>query len=347
MLLVGSKALQAYMPVDRVIHDWDIWMSEFEFNTFLEKYTSFLVKETPHSFIFDIHGEIVEIKMQKQFEPTDQKIWEQCLFEEHFNEIETPWGKCRVPNIQVIYEMKCATAACIPEWKHEYDKKLIETGYPCCIQENTELFKERLAETQARVEKSKKNLHGFFHRNAHKETKIATIPEYIKHDRLHELISDLIGKEMPVYLRITDGDYKVDMNLFHKLTYMQKVMLMVEESLVLALERWFVPQMIENGINYKLIERFYNNNEASPTYMLLKHVNIKGLIGEEPEITQFGRDNFNVIEKEWIKAKQRMFDAGGLPKWFFEEIFELRERYRNGEKVGLHHKQTEDSDTQH
>lgn len=337
MLLVGSKALQAYMPVERIIHDWDIWMSHGEFNRFLEKFTSFLVKETPSSFVFDIHGDIVEVKSEAQFTPNDKKIWELTMFDPYYNTIETPWGKCRVPSIGILYDMKCATAACIDEWKHHFDKKAIEENYACSIEWNSDLYKERLAETQARVEKSKQNLHGFFHKNAHKETKIATIPEYIVHDRLHELISDLTTKTVPTYTRIVTGDYKPDMELFRKLTFMQKVDLMVEESLVLALERWFIPQMVENGINYRLVERFYNNNEASATYMLLKHVNIKGLIGEEPEITQFGRDNFAVIEKRWLEMKELIRKNGGFPKWFFEELFVLRDKYRKGEKVGIHH----------
>lgn len=337
MLLVGSKALQAYMPVDRIIHDWDIWMSRTEFNQFLVKNTQFLVKETASSFVFDIHGEIVEIKTEQQFTPNDRKIWELTMFDPHHNKIETPWGTCRVPSIDIIYDMKCATAACIDEWKHHYDKKKIEEGYPCSIQQNSELFQERLVETKTRVEKSKKNLHGFFHKNSHNETKIATIPEYIAHDRLHELISDLTTGSVPTYTRIVTGDYKPDIELFRKLTFMQKVDLMVEESLVLALERWFIPQMVERGINHKLIDRFFSNNEASPTYMLLKHVNIKGLIGEEPEITEFGRSHFNVIEKRWVVYKQKILSAGGFPKWFFDELFVLREKYNKGEKVGLHH----------
>lgn len=336
MLLVGSKALLAYMPVNRIIHDWDIWMTMEEFNQFLVNNTQFLVKETSHSFVFDIHDEIVEIKTEKQFTPNDKKIWELTLFDPYHNSIETPWGKCRVPSIDIIYDMKCATALCIDEWKHHFDKAAIERGYPCCIQENSELFKERLVETQIRVKESKKNLHGFFHKNAHKETKIATIPEYIVHDRLHELISDLTTGTVPTYTRIVTGDYKPSKELFDKLTFMQKVDLMVEESIVLALERWFIPQMVENGINHKLVDRFYSNNEASPTYMLLKHVNIKGLIGEEPYITQFGRDNFAVIEKRWVKMKNDIYGNGGFPRWFFDEIFVLRDKYRNGEKVGIH-----------
>lgn len=331
MLLVGSKALEHYIKLDRVIHDWDLWMTEPEFCKFLNEYQSFLVKTTPHSTLFDINGSIVEITHEKQFEPTDVEIFESALGEP----INTPFGYAIVPDIQTLFDMKLSTFNCMPEWKHDYDSKLIAKNFS--VELNTDLYNKRLIETKTRIERSKKNLYGFFHKNTHKETKIATIPEYIVHDRLHEMIADLIGLNIPTYIKTINGDYQTDMNMFNKLSHELKVSLMAEESLVLALERWFIPQMVENGINYRLIEKFYNNNEAGPTYALLKHVNIKGLIGEEPEIVQFGRDNFADIEKSWIAMKEKIKANGGLSQWFYNEIFAAREKYRKGEKVGIHH----------
>jgi hypothetical protein len=333
VLLVGSKALQTYMPLGRIIHDWDLWMSEFEYNQFLETHKEYLVKETPGSSLFDIYGTIAEIKRESQFATTDWIIWNESLFSSKY--VETPFGKARVPDIQIIYDMKAATYQCIPEWKHKYDKELIEKRYP--ISADTKLYRDRLAETYRRVEESKKNKHSFFHRSSYQEEKIATIPEYIVHDKLHEMIADLIGKPIPTYVRMIKGDVEINVEAFRNLTYAQKIDLMVEESLVLALERWFIPQMVENGINYKLIPKFYSNNEASPSYLLLKHVNIKGLKGEHPEIVQFGRDNFAEIEKKWIWCKDQIRGNGGFPQHFYNELFDLREKYRKGEKVGIHH----------
>jgi len=332
VLLVGSKALQTYLPLNRIIHDWDIWMSNSEYEDFYKKYDKFLVKETAKASIFDINGEIVEIKTITQFENTDLDI-----FSSDFdNEVETPFGKCKVPDIQTIYDMKAATEAYIPEWKHKYDKELIEKHFT--VYSNSPLFRDRLEETRIRVENSKKNKYGFFHRNQVMEEKIATIPEYIEHDRLHDLITEMVGEhKLPTYKRITTADTNIAEDLFNKLSYGQKVDLMVEESLVLALERWFIPQMIENGINAKLIPMFYNNNEASPSYRLLHHTCIKGLKGEAEYITSFARKNFNIIEKKWIWAKKRIYLNNGFPQWFYNEIFKLREQYKNGEKVGLHH----------
>lgn len=334
MLLVGSKALEFHVPLNRILHDWDVWMTETEFCDFLNKNQEFLVKTTPSSTLFDIKGTVVEVKHEKQFEPTDRQIFDM----KHTNRWKTPFGEMAVPDFQTIYDMKCSTLLCIPEWKHQYDKDLMEKMTGCCdLQQDTQLFKDRLAETQTRVAKSKKNLYGFFHKSAHKEQKISTIPEYIVHDKLHEMIADLIDLNIPTYIKTINGDYETDMEMFHKLPHELKVSLMAEESLVLALERWFIPQMVENGINARLIPKFYNNNEAGPTYALLKHVNIKGLIGEEAEIVQFGRDNFAEIEKAWVAMKEKIHKAGGFPQWFYDEIFAVREKYRKGEKVGIHH----------
>lgn len=334
MLLVGSRALLTYLPLNRVLHDWDIWMSDSEFSEFNTKYKEFMVKSTNKSTLFDINGEIVEIKTPSQFEPTDEEIYHESLWSK--NQIETPFGKCRVPSIQLIHDMKAATAEFVSEWKHNYDLKLIEKHYE--IQKESSLYLQRLAETEKRVNASKKNKHSFFHRNQVMEEKIATIPEYIEHDRLHELITNAIGEhKLPTYKRITTADTDIAEELFNNLTYSQKIDLMVEESLVLALERWFIPQMVEKGINAQLIPMFYRNNEASPSYRLLHHTCIKGLKGEAPYITAFARENFNVIEKKWIWAKQRIYLNEGFPQHFYNELFELRERYKKGEKVGLHH----------
>jgi len=332
VLLVGSKALEMYIPLNRVIHDWDIYMTEIEFDQFMVDNNQYLVKQTPHTTLFDIKGTLVEVKRESQFEPTDKYIFDNGVVAK----TQTEFGLMCIPKIQIIYDMKQATALCIDEWKHTYDLKLIQKAN-FGLEENSQLFKDRLVETRARIARSNSNKFKFFHRTQYDNTKIATIPEYIVHDKLHEMIADLINVRIPTYLRIINGDVEVDMRLFNKLSHEQKLYLMVEESLVLALERWFIPQMVENGINYRLIDRFYNNNEAGATYQILKHVNIKGLKGEDADIVSFGRKHFNEIEILWKTCKERIAKNEGFPKWFFDEIFVAREKYKKGEQVGIHH----------
>ena len=336
MLLVGSKALQAYLPLNRIIHDIDLWMTNVEFDDFNKKYVKYKVKETPYTVLYDVLGSIVEVKPESKFTPNDKKIFQDSLFLNNRN-IYTDFGEVRVPNIQTIYDMKKATALCIDEWKHHYDLNLIESNYNIC--QNTDLFLERLKETKKRIEKSKNNKFSFFHKNQLKDQKIATIPEYIEHDYLHEIVSDLLNMSIPTYKKIICADTDVSEKQFNKLSYAEKISLMVEETLVLCLERWIIPQMIENGINYRITEEFYNNNEASTSYLILKHVNIRGLIGEKPYITQFGRNNFNQIEKMFFWAKNEIKHKNGFPIDMYNRVFDLRRRYKVGEKVGLHNKE--------
>ncbi len=143
---------------------------------------------------------------------------------------------------------------------------------------------------------------------------------------------------IPTYQRFVTGATEITDECWNKLTHQQKIDAMVEESLVLALERWFIPQMIENGINYRLHDMFFNNNEAMPTYKLLYHCCVKGLIGEKEYIVNFARENFNVIEQHWIDAKEKIRKKG-FPKHFLDKIFVLRDKYKQGEKIGLHHKE--------
>ena len=169
MLLVGSKALQTYIQLNRVIHDWDIWMMGKEFRQFEEKYKKYQVKETPYCFVYDIRGTIVEVKPEYKFTANDKEIYIQQMYSK--NEIETPFGKCRVPDLQTIYDMKKATAKCIDEWKHGYDLNLLETKAGKQLIPETKIYLKRLEETQERVKQSKKNKFGFFHKNALNEQK--------------------------------------------------------------------------------------------------------------------------------------------------------------------------------
>lgn len=327
MLLVGSRALAHYLDVGRTFHDWDVWMTEVEYAAFvLTNKTWTHIKSTPYSHLYEKRGHLLEIKSEAQFEPTDKIIFNKT---DHIKG-SSIIGECFVPSIQTIWEMKKATATYIDEPKHKHDLNLIESKYPEVLKSDDMLVSYRMNETRIRVEKSKQVKFDFFHKYH--------IPEYIYHDNLHVIIGDLMELNLSTYLRITSADTDIAEDLFNKLTHDQKVSLMVEESLVLALERWFIPQMVENGINHHLVDIFYNNNEGLPTYKILKHCCITGLKGEAEYITGFARANFFEIEKRWIEVKQQIKDKNGFPPSFYNQLFDLRKRYKAGEKVGLHEK---------
>lgn len=322
MLLVGSQALQIYVRLGRVTHDWDIYMSSKEYEAFFLVHGKNIVKETKHSSIFEIDGELIEVKQESQFTESDK-----ILFNSYTEyEAITPVGDAKLPSIRFIYDMKKATANHINEPKHKHDLKVIEKDFPG-IDQVTDFYTLRDQETKERIEKEKKVKYDFFHKYH--------IPEYVVHDDLHLMIADLLNIKMPTYQRITVGETDIAEECFNRLDHSQKISLMVEESLVLALERWFIPQMIEKGINYRLVDMFYNNNEAMPTYQILKHCNITGLKGEAEYITNFSRANFFEIEKAWQDAKALIKCQNGFPAEFYQQLFEIRERYKNGEQVAL------------
>jgi hypothetical protein len=326
MILLGSHALNYYISLDRKKHDWDFLMTAEQCERFKAHYKDYLVKETEYSFTFEINNEIVEVRNPQFLDESDYDIMEMT---DYTDTLDTPFGLARVPSIQVIYDMKKATALCIDELKHKHDLKLIEgsdLAYALSLTD-TEFYLKRLKETQTRVAKSNKVKYDFFHKYH--------IPEYVMHDRIHDMFAELLDLNIPTYQRITVAETDISETLFNKLTHDQKISLMVEEVLVLNMERWFIPQMVENGINHRLINHFYNNNEAMPTYLILKHVCITGLKGEAEFITNFSRNNFFEIEKKWIEAKEKIREKGGLPNWFFNELFALRAKYRNNESVGI------------
>lgn len=320
MILIGSRALNKYVPLKRKLHDWDILASQEEVDKFDQKYSQFLVKKTADNIIYDIRGAVVEFKNPSTLEPSDVEL----LNSQHDRIVDSGLGRVWIPSIQTLYDIKKATANHIHELKHKHDLNCIKEHFPNLI-EDTTLYWLRNNEIKLRIEKSGLVKYEFFHKYH--------IPEYILHDRLHDLFANLLELKIPTYQRITVAETDISEELFNNLTHGQKISLMVEEVLVLNLERWFIPQMIENGINYRLVDMFYNNNEAMPTYLILKHVCLKGLKGEKEYITNFTKANFFEIEQEWIKAKQKIRNKYGFPNWLFNEIFDLRKRYRNGEKI--------------
>lgn len=324
MVLIGSIALNFHIPLNRQIHDWDLIGTEYQLVVFNKKWGKFLVKSTDYSYIYDIDGEIVEIRNPQYLDKTDNVM----LNSEYNYFFDTKFGECCIPDLHALYDIKKATIAYNNEPKHLHDFDLIKSKIG--IQVDNWFFKERLEETRKRHENSREKLHDFFHKYH--------IPEYVLHDRLHEMLANLLDINIPTYKHITTAETDISEELFNKLSHEQKVSLMVEESLVLNLERWFIPQMVENGINHKLIDFFYNNNEAMPTYLILKHVNLTGLKGEAQFITDFGKANFFEIEKSWIAAKEKIKSKGGFPGWFYNELFSLREKYKKGEKIGFHDK---------
>lgn len=322
MILIGSKALQYYIPdLGRVVHDWDFMMSVDELNRFSLKYGKYLIKTVKDVTLYEIPElGVVEIFCMSGWMPSDYIMFETCT-----QKVYTPFGESLIPTLQDLYDIKKATAEFINEPKHHHDLNLILTQGARL--KNTNLYKMRQAEIKFRIEKENKVKYDFFHKYH--------IPEYIKHDYLHEVVADLIGLSLPTYIKITTAETDIGEHLFNRLTHEEKISLMAEESLVLSLERWLIPQMVENGINSKLLEIFDNNNEGLPTYQILKHCCITGLKGEAEYITNFSRNNFFQIEALWIKYKKTIKDKGGFPQSFYNMLFKLRDEYKQGMKVGI------------
>lgn len=325
MVVVGSKALETYFPIERIAHDWDLWMDNVEYQSFKQLYSMFFIKEVGNNAIFDFKHTVVEVKIMLNSSETDRIIFYGSNL--IGKTMETPWGSAFVPSLQNLHDMKRSTALCIDEPKHHHDLKLMYQKTCYLENNNTILFEMRLKETRDRLAASRKVKFDFFHKYH--------IPEYILHDNLHEVIAKLLNISIPTYQRITVAETDIAEELFNKLTHEQKISLMVEESLVLGLERWFIPQMVENGINFRLIDLFDSNSESSPTYLILKHCCITGLKGEAEYITNFSRTNFFEIEKAWQAAKSVIKSKNGFPVDFYNQLFEIRAKYKQGEKVAL------------
>lgn len=188
MILIGSRALQHYIPnLGRVVHDWDFMMSTRELNEFALKYGQYLIKTVKDVTLYEIPNVgVVEIFCMTGWMPSDYILYETCE-----DMIATPFGGALVPSLDILFEMKKATAEFIKEPKHDHDVRLMEVECVEFGKQYSEFYDMRRAEIKARLEKETKVKYDFFHKYH--------IPEYIKHDYLHEVIVDLIGQALPTY----------------------------------------------------------------------------------------------------------------------------------------------------
>jgi hypothetical protein len=106
MILIGSKALQHYIPdLGRVVHDWDLLMYYDEYERFHNKYSQYLIKSVKSRHIYEIPEiGVVEIFDEFGWSDTDRTLefWQ-------MNSVFTQFGVVQIPLIYILHSIKKAT----------------------------------------------------------------------------------------------------------------------------------------------------------------------------------------------------------------------------------------------
>lgn len=298
MILIGSRAL-AHHGLKRKCIDWDFIGTEAELSDLKFASNHYIDKE--YSTILKIGNEIVEFTL---FKLPDAEIRLQRGFCQDFQSISY-----FLPTIEDLLSIKEATADFLNREKHFEDINWIYETFPN-IKRSEELYLLKHAEIKARVEKSKENKHQFFHKYHDVEK--------IEHDKLHDMIAELMFEGYPTYKLFVGGDVEVDEVAWNKLPEMMKLRRFIEETLVLTFERWYIPKLLKKGV--------YNPHTKKKFVMmsgvLAEHV-LRGLKDEDPFMSQWGRDNREQVLLA-VKAAASGLVYKELPSWFYETLIRMR-----------------------
>ena len=100
MLLVGSRALNKYIDIGRIMHDWDIWCSSQEYMDLTNGQYKIL-KQTGSGTLIEVDDQIIELKSYRMMTRNDARIFEKTNYA---HTVDTPIGECQIPDIFTIYD---------------------------------------------------------------------------------------------------------------------------------------------------------------------------------------------------------------------------------------------------
>lgn len=278
-ILTGSRALEYYNLLEgRIPDDWDF---------IVEHPKTFFIK---NGISFDF------IDANDPIEKTNKKIYE---LGQSGNIVDSPIGEVCVIPLSLLKVMKISSLV-INKIKNEHD--LNQLTHISLNSEEELILKERIIETKNKLLYKKT-----FFFDKYK------VPRFFLHDDLHYFVS-----KNPMFLKIQNQlGTDVDEKLFENLNQLDKIKLIWEETFVLSLERFLVP-------NIRKFPNFIDNfNEKFMKVEKSSDIGIYWLnkICEEGKL----KDNPVFIQK-WGKENYKELLIG-LPDWWSKKMDDLDEEF--------------------
>lgn len=235
LVLIGSQALKAHGLLNREPYDWDFIVLEYPI-------TSAWTRSSGNNRCYstrDANGRI-EITFGK--DGNSDSIFYNNV--DHSNVVETPYGPATLPTLEELYLLKLAHLVSDYNWyKHVQDMWILQEA----IGESFEsiilqkpwynyFFKLRRAETLKRVNHKTPRLKN----TDSKEFFTDNVTYHFVHDDVHKVVA--LEKE-PAYKRIlkTEGSVECSKKKFEALPFKHQLACVVEECMVIALERFIIP----------------------------------------------------------------------------------------------------------
>ena len=284
-VVTGSQALHHYgLLKNRVPADWDL----------IAIHEKELIN-TPNVTL-DISD------ANSEFERTNRIIFEKS---QSGDKIKSPLGEAVVIPLNLLKVMKLSSLP-LNKVKNSFD--LEQLNHIILSKEDLVLLAERTLETLKKIELQKSK---FFNRYA--------IPRFFYHDELHLFVSS-----NPVYKRVLDDQVNVSEERFNNLSDSDKVLLFWEESFVLALERYFIPNVrkFPMMIDSYCEEFFQVAMNSDPSFHWLNRLCAKGMLKDHPDfLAQWGIENYSLLTKDFAPWWSQTFDS--IDKSFWQRLLKF------------------------
>jgi len=293
-------------------------VSPFEFSVINKKYgPSLKMKHDGLGATLLRYNERLEAKERIEITVATitQTNWEILVYAEleDLDMVETPLGKARLADENIIKLMGLSCVEFLNKYKHREDLKLLDgVTLP---QSLAFLLTARTLETKARVAKQKSK---FFNRYE--------VPRFMEHDSIHKHITKYFNKNAPAYELIvsnpliSEDGYTPHEGMFNMLLEEDKFQVCLEEVLALCLERW-VNKRYAQGMNFlTLRDRFSRVKKSTdPLFHTLDRLSEEGLVKDHPSfLCKYIQENRPLLRETLREIALPLINS--LPNSYWAEI---------------------------
>lgn len=273
-VLIGSQALLLHNRLEgRTPSDWDF------------------IAEKPTG-IYKENGQDIDVSDANcPNNPTNKYIYEKA---QSGLTVQTPFGEAKLVPLSLLKLVKESSLP-LNKFKNLKDLDLLQDVV--LNDEELSVLNLRIKETELKVQNQKNS---FFNKY--------DIQRYIDHDQLHFFLN-----KNPVFLKTLKDSVTVSEELFLKLSLDEKRKLVWEESFVLALERFFIPNVIQFPMMIDVYcDQFYNCDKSTdPSLFHLNKLCNPNELKDHPEFIQrWAFTNYNFL-------------ISGYKKWWENSFYNL------------------------
>jgi hypothetical protein len=285
MLLIGSKSLVTHVNLDRQPADWDLIVSPRSFNDLKNRY-----QQIRSNFIF-IEDQLIELHLA-EFGSSNGSLLD-IAQREHYPLIDTPVGLAHNACLSMHKLLKLSSHDILFKHKNYRDLKLlddVEIKWP-------DLLEKRRQETQAR--------------NAKRMFFADRVTRYVDHDLIHSWVAQALGLSQPTFASVVVDGVAVSPSLFAKASDHVQLLCLVEETLALSLERWFIPNVSRRNVFWLWDKLLQAQTSQDPCIRWLDKLCCAGALHNHPDwLAQWGHNHYaelrQLLQQSLIKVGDRM-----------------------------------------